>query len=441
MDPKQAQQARSKKYGIAVRDGGNITKPSEWVSVPDEDWLDPVNYAYPCPDAKQTASAAAYWGREKNKNQYSQDDQAVIDKRLAAMEKKFKMGSLNHSEWIPIMKTGKHTDSNGVEHAFDEARLDHIAASYDPTQHEAPEVIGHPEDNAPAWGWVESLKRMGDMLYYKARDRAPEFTDMLKKKLFKKRSLSLYPDGTLRHVGWLGAVPPAVKGLPDVAFSDKGSIFEFEEFAPRGVNRKEKGPMKFFEWLKGLAAKEGVTLDDLPQSFSEADVKAAKEQAAKEAREKAEADFAEERKKKDAEFKGREDALRKREADARTKGITEFCEALKKQGRLIPAMDRLGMGITAFMQEIGKIEAAIEFGEEGKKEKQTPLEFMQKFLAALPPQIEFKEVASGDKDVPAGDEAKKKQLIASFMEANKNASYKTAVLAVSKEHPELFKQK
>lgn len=92
MDPKEAQKARSKKYGIAVREGGHVTKPSEWANVPDDQWLDPVNYDYPCPDAGQTAAAARYWGKPKDKAQYSEADQAIIDKRLTMMEKMHKMG-------------------------------------------------------------------------------------------------------------------------------------------------------------------------------------------------------------------------------------------------------------------------------------------------------------------------------------------------------------
>ncbi len=40
---KAAQKARSARYGIGVKDGGNVTKPSKWSSVPDGQWGDPVN--------------------------------------------------------------------------------------------------------------------------------------------------------------------------------------------------------------------------------------------------------------------------------------------------------------------------------------------------------------------------------------------------------------
>lgn len=100
----------------------------------------------------------------------------------------------NTEQWIPVFKTGTHTDSSGNEKTWTDADLDKIAASYHPAGHEAPVVIGHPKDNGPAWGWVEGLKREGDILYAKFKDLVPEFVDMVRKGLFKKRSISLYPD-------------------------------------------------------------------------------------------------------------------------------------------------------------------------------------------------------------------------------------------------------
>ena len=89
---KEAQEKRSGKYGIAIRKGGNVTKPGEWEDVPDSEWGDPVNYAYPCPDIEQTQAALRYWGKPKNKGKYSSEDQATITARLKKFAKKFKVG-------------------------------------------------------------------------------------------------------------------------------------------------------------------------------------------------------------------------------------------------------------------------------------------------------------------------------------------------------------
>jgi hypothetical protein len=127
--------------------------------------------------------------------------------------------------WFEIFKSGTWKDSEGREKTWTDSDLDTIVAKYDPSD-PAPVVIGHPKDNAPAWGWIAALKRQGDTLLAQAKDLVPEFVDMLKRKLFRKRSMSVYPDLRLRHVGFLGAMPPAVKGLADIEFSEGGPFRE-----------------------------------------------------------------------------------------------------------------------------------------------------------------------------------------------------------------------
>ena len=371
----------------------------------------------------------------------------------------------NQSEWIPIFRTGTHTDANGNAKTWTEGDLDMIVSQYNPAEHEAPEVIGHPEHNAPAWGWVESLKREGQTLFAKMRDRIPEFVDMVRKGLFKKRSISLYPDMTLRHVGWLGAMPPAVKGLADVAFSDdKSVIIEFGELGtvnpkseiqnPKLFGKEAKG-MKWFDWLKGKAAADGVTLEDAPQSFAEGgnpkseipnpklitalvDAEVAKVVAAKTL------EFAEQSAKLKAEsdrLKAEGEKLDKAKADKAKADISEFCEGLCKEGRLTPAMTKYGMGMTNFLESISGIETTYEFSEGDKKKTQTPFEYARSFLSSFKKQIEFGEFAGNDKDI--GDKNKREAVIRDYQEKNtKNGveiTYKDAVLAVSKKDPELFR--
>ena len=128
-----------------------------------------------------------------------------------------------------IFKTGTHTSDKGVTKTYTQDDLNFIASSYLPSEHEAPIVIGHPVDNSPAFGWIESLKVVGDKLMAKAKDVVPEFKEALQKKLYKKRSVSLDADGKLRHVGFLGGAAPAVKGLADIKFSDSPSSVTFEQ--------------------------------------------------------------------------------------------------------------------------------------------------------------------------------------------------------------------
>jgi len=130
-----------------------------------------------------------------------------------------------------ILKTGSFTNSQGKEVNFSQSDLEKIASSYDPAISEAPIVIGHPKSNDPAYGWIDSLKVNGDKLIASASNIVPEFLDAVKQGLFKKRSVSLNPDNSLRHVGFLGAALPAVKGLADLQFSElpEENLIEFTD--------------------------------------------------------------------------------------------------------------------------------------------------------------------------------------------------------------------
>jgi len=122
--------------------------------------------------------------------------------------------------WIEIFRTGTWTDSAGRSRTWTKGDLARIAQNYDPDMREAPLVLGHPKDNAPAYGWVERLKVSGDRLYARLKQVPQAVKDLVAEGRYKKRSISLYPDGTLRHVGLLGAVPPAIPGLKEIgAFS------------------------------------------------------------------------------------------------------------------------------------------------------------------------------------------------------------------------------
>lgn len=355
------------------------------------------------------------------------------------------------NNWIAIFKSGKHTDSAGDTKDWTEQDLDRIVSTYDPAKHEAPAVIGHPKDNAPAYAWVEALKRVGDTLWMKMKDVVPQFAEMLTSKMFKKRSISLYPDGSLRHVGFLGAQPPAVKGLPDFAFGeDGGMVIDFAEADLVSVqeNEKEEAQMNFWERLKkkltdsGVSFKELFGSDEPPVLYTEQDMAARIEaEVGKQVKAK-ETEFSEAAKKKDVELKAREEALRQKEADARKKSIAEFSEGLKKRGILTPAMEKLGMGVTAFMQAIAESGTTVEFGEaddKGAKPNQTPLEFAQAFLSQLPPAIEFKEVAGAGKDTGktgnAGDRIE--ALVREKLKSNKDLTYGAAFSDVQNENPEL----
>lgn len=127
-----------------------------------------------------------------------------------------------------VFSVGNHTSDRGISKDYSVDDLNFIASSYNPSESEAPIVIGHPVDSSPAYGWIESLKVNGDKLIAKAKEVVPEFLDAVKQGLYKKRSISLDKDGKLRHVGFLGGALPAVKGLADIQFSESDSAVNYE---------------------------------------------------------------------------------------------------------------------------------------------------------------------------------------------------------------------
>jgi hypothetical protein len=360
------------------------------------------------------------------------------------------------SNWIAIFKTGTHTDSAGRTREWTGGDLDKIVSSYNPSNHEAPVVVGHPKTDAPAYGWVDAVKREGEVLYAQLKDLVPEFVQMVKEGRFKKRSISLFPDGSLRHLGWLGAKPPAVKGLPDAAFAEKkATTYEFaatdEEKAAQECHckkrnggefktpNKEDSRMSLGERLKAYFTKaieetpadefnefipKGTQNDDgkgKPASFSEADLETAKKKAAKEAREKVEAEFAENAKKERV-------ATRKKE-------IADFCEKQAKEGKIIPAW--IKGGLPEFMESLVEDETEISFAE--GQEKKSKLDWFKDFMEGLPKVINFTEFAGKDKDVP-DDAGSKLMAFAEKKQEKEKISFGEAWDKVLVEHKELAEE-
>lgn len=141
---------------------------------------------------------------------------------------------------LHIFKPGQHTAMSGQTLNFSAADLAATCAAYDPAKHEAPLVVGHPQADLPAYGWVAALKFSEGGLDATPAQVNPDFADMVAAGAFKKISASFYaPDAPqnpvpgvyyLRHVGFLGAQAPAVKGLRQPSFADdEAGVITFGE--------------------------------------------------------------------------------------------------------------------------------------------------------------------------------------------------------------------
>lgn len=137
---------------------------------------------------------------------------------------------------IQCFAAGRHVSLSGAALAFAAADLLATAQAYDPALHEAPLVVGHPTLDGPAYGWVGGVASDGRTLEAAPRQVNPEFAQLVNAGAFKKVSAAFWaPDAPgnpvpgvyyLRHIGFLGAMAPAVHGLrtPQFAGSADGVV-------------------------------------------------------------------------------------------------------------------------------------------------------------------------------------------------------------------------
>lgn len=165
---------------------------------------------------------------------------------------------------IHIFRAGTHTAMGGSAMHFSEMDLQRTAAAYKPSIHLAPLVLGHPSIDAPAYGTVDALQAQGKDLYATAQV-SDALKGLVKSKSYIRVSAAFYDKtdprnpypGTyyLRHVGFLGATPPAVKGLEPPAFAgDTGGWLAFADGVPLEPQQPQTMPM-------GASGFEGYSVD------------------------------------------------------------------------------------------------------------------------------------------------------------------------------------
>lgn len=334
---------------------------------------------------------------------------------------------MNKPKPIQIFKPGKHVAMSGAALSFSESDLAATAAAYDPAMHEAPLVVGHPKHDDPAYGWVGKLAFADGALDVEPVQVNADFAELVAAGAFKKISASFYsPDSPsnpvpgvyyLRHVGFLGAQPPAVKGLRNPSFADaEQGVVEFAEWDD--VDNASLW-RSLREWIIGKFGQDeadkvvpGYTVKNLEQSAQDELKEAQAESAVASAPAFVEPQLPQgdtmsvEDKARLAALETENAALKadqaafaeaekKRASDARHAGHAEFAEGLIKAGKLLPA--HKGETV-AMMDHLASQEQPVEFGEGDAKKPL--LDAFQAFLQAQPKQVEFSEVSG---NTGAGD--------------------------------------
>ena len=152
---------------------------------------------------------------------------------------------MSKSVKMEIFKGGTQTDSAGNTREWTETDLDTIVANTNALKSDIPFTIGHKKTDGPAWAWGKKVFRKGKSIFTEMGDVTDELGIMLKKKMFKERSIALRPDLSIRHIALLGAEPPAIKGLE--AFNWQESGIPAFEFGEADSDFDESAPLKFSE--------------------------------------------------------------------------------------------------------------------------------------------------------------------------------------------------
>jgi phage I-like protein len=162
-----AQEARSKRYGIGVKEGGHVRKPAEWAEVPEEEFADPVNWRYPMPDADQARAAWSYWNQQKNQADYSEEERRKIAERIIRRAKSLGLQIQSEEDMKVMMEKLKQllgmTGEAGEEELLALAGKRLLAF---PVLVEIAEILGMTSEATPGEvkGAVLALKRGADRL-------------------------------------------------------------------------------------------------------------------------------------------------------------------------------------------------------------------------------------------------------------------------------------
>lgn len=343
---------------------------------------------------------------------------------------------------INIFKAGTHTSANGATLSFSESDLQASVNAYDPALHEAPITVGHPKDNLPAYGWISGLayseERGLDATPHQVDD---DFSEMVIKGRFKKISASFYgPDapnnpvpGTfyLRHVAFLGAQPPAVKGLKALEFNDaEEGVVEFSEnwdaYTTAGMFRrlrefiiekfsKEEADQVIPDYSVGdLESSARRQIDEPnPPVFNEPNgdtIMTPEELAQREADLKKREDSVASR---ETNFSERETHLAKTEAASRRALVVTKVDALVKAGKVLPAERER---ITEFACGLAD-DYVVEFKEGDETKKSPSRDLLFEFLEGLAARVDTTERSNDDNArAPETDPAKLAKLAVHYRE-------------------------
>lgn len=317
-----------------------------------------------------------------------------------------------------IFRSGRHTSMQGAALTYSESDLGAIAAGYDVERHHAPIVVGHPKTDAPAYGWVDALEVRDGRLVATPGSVDPAFAELVAAKRFKTVSASFYPPTSpanptpgiwyLKHVGFLGAVPPAVKGLKPVEFAadDQAITIEFADWSTVHLGSSTARLFRSIrDWLigrDGIEVAEQVLPDWELQMITQAAADATAEARSETVPAYADPitqevpvtplpDAAELQRRAD-ELAARETAFAEQQAATRAGEDAAFVVAIVEAGRFPAGLKDQAIALFAALDADGEV----SFAEGEQTVKQTQREVLRGILSALPKPVVTDELAGGE---------------------------------------------
>lgn len=328
-------------------------------------------------------------------------------------------------KFFEVFKAGAYPQGK-----FTKEQIEEIAKNYDPSFCEAPLTLDH-EQSGPAFGWVESLKADKGVLKASFKDITEDLKSFVNDGKYKKISVEIYRElegkkPYLKAVSFLGASIPQVKGMEAVQFKEgESDVYTFEVVSEDDKPTK-KNEEKEIQDLKNQVNDLEEKINTFKQQENSKDIIAGLKTKVEDLTNQL-ATFKEKASDK-GEIQKELDNLKNK---IRDNEFDNFVEIQLEKGILIPANKDVVLKIFKELDNVKKFDSA-----------SNAVENFKTFVASLPKQIEFDEVATKkkattptadhDEFADASEESLEIYNEATALAAKENIDFKDALLKINK---------
>ena len=284
-------------------------------------------------------------------------------------------------KFFEIFKAGTYPQGK-----FTKEQIEEIAKNYDPSFCEAPITLDH-EQSGPAFGWVESVKADKGVLKATFKDVTEDLKTFVNDGKYRKISVEIYRElegkkPYLKAVSFLGASIPQVKGMESVQFKEgESDVYTFEVEPLKEDKPDKKNDEKEIQDLKNQ-------VNDLEEKINTFKEKETSSETIKTLKTKIETltNELDSFKEKASDKDGIQKELDYLKNKIRDNEFDNFVEKQLEKGILIPANKDVVLKIFKELDNVKKFDSTSNAVEDFKT-----------FVASLPKQIEFEEVATKKK--------------------------------------------